>query len=381
MSIWLTSSPALFRIFNVSRLNRTGPAIGTGCAYSFPELIDEAALRLNEGVIMKKPAGVLLTAVAILFVASSVTAGTITNGVAVGTVGHFSLDLDAGSESVLGNTSKLTWSTSADQGTEEFVFGLYSYVDIGGLNAFQLGDTVGLSTNLATDPDVFTSTGTFTGSEGNIIDWIATSSIPSNSQKMISTFQFTARNHDDGSAGSLGTLNFTRYFDEDLLALDSNLLDPSGAAADGTLQLFVFDEDADIGVSQSGAYSGQWGLVNADFLGWAADDAGDLRDVVIYNEAKFSPTGVIGSGLTKVSHPRLSGRDVWRGDVSTALFYDVDATASSATIVTMLGGLPEGRRVTPAAVPLPTGAWMGFALLGTLGLVRRARRARYNQSI
>ncbi len=324
---------------------------------------------------MKTLPGSLLLLAALALLATPAAAGTIIdNDLAPGTLGYFSVDLDAGSQVNHPNSSRLTGKKQDDTLiTSNFLYEYIGYVDVGNDgHAADLGSTASGAGSLTGD-DEFTSSGSFLGSGQNTINWTAVSSIADGADRMITAFTFTAEQ------GSLGDLRFIRYLDEDLLDEVKNVLFTTGSSAAGDLQLFTLDEDEAIGVSQAGSFLSSQGLSNADFVGWGADVYDEMQwDMVVNGGTSFTPTGSIGTelqGVGSYNHSLLG--TVWGPeDITSGLAWDVDPTAATATIYTTLGGVPELRENPVNAVPLPGAAWMGLAFLGTLGVLRRIRRKR-----
>jgi hypothetical protein len=270
----------------------------------------------------------------------------IDNDIPLGTLGHWDVDVNTGGES---NSAQLTASrlASGDIVTEDVLFDYYSYVDTGNNGGgFQLSSGAD-PTQVGSDPDKVQSTGSFTGANGNTINYTVTSSIANGDSVMYSTFTFTAQ------SGTLGVFRFMQYLDEDIEGVSDDVLYVTGSAANNDLQLFTFDNDEVYGVSHSGSLSTAQGLVNAAFAGWAADEYNDMKPQITGSGQSVSLGGVIDlTDLPAFTHPTL-GAVNGPADIVSVLAWDVDPNATTATIITTLGGVPTPP--TPEPPPIPTG--------------------------
>jgi hypothetical protein len=293
-------------------------------------------------------------------------AAPINNDIAAGTLGHFEVDVTPGGQSTTGFITGT--GTISGLVTTEVIFGYTSYVDIGS-GGFSLGGTTGAAGAISGD-DEYTSSGSFVGSGGNTIEWEVVSSIASGAADMINAITFTA------ATGTLGTLQFSQYLDEDVLGVSDDVLFVRGSVAGGDLELFTVDDDEEIGISHGGSYSAAQGLSGATFDGWAADEFADLRSAITGGTATYSPTGVVDLGsLPAFVHPTF-GAAFGPEDITSALAWTVDPGARTATILTSLGGVPDAGSVPnpDPAVPEPTSmALFGLTALG-FGVGFRRRR-------
>ena len=187
---------------------------------------------------------------------------------------------------------------------------------------------------------------------------------------MTSTFTFTA------DTGTLGALRFYRYLDEDVdLYFSDDVFFTRGSVAGGDLELFTVDDSEVYGISHSGALSSAQGLVNASFTGWAANRFDYMRPAIVGGTQSVSTTGVI-QNLPAYSHPQV-GSAYGPRDIVSVLAWDVVANASSATIITTLGGVPDVQDI-PDVIPEPSMfvVWSLLAVLGfTVGWYRRRKAA------
>lgn len=157
---------------------------------------------------MKKTLFCLLAIIVVLGLsrpAKALVIEVIDNDISSGTLGHFSVDVTTGGESGDANLTASRF-TSADQVTVNGFFDYFSYVDVGS-GGFRLS---GLDPSFTGDE--VTSSGSFTGSGSNIIEWTVVSSMSSGIPGiMTNTFTFNA------STGTLlGTGRFYQYLDVEI---------------------------------------------------------------------------------------------------------------------------------------------------------------------
>jgi len=216
----------------------------------------------------------------------------------------------------------------------EIIFQYITYVDTGS-GGFSLSGFT-LVPNVLSGDDEVTSSGSFTGSNGNIIDWTAVSSIAPGSPIMVNVITFTAQ------TGTLGNLQVFQYLDEDVEGFSDDVFFTRGSAVANDLELFTFDNFEVYGVSHSGALTGGQGLVNSGFDGWAADEFNLMNGRIIAGAQTVSPTGVIEAALAAVpiNHPQV-GAGFGPIDVVSTLAWTAVPSATTAQVLTTLGGVPD----------------------------------------
>lgn len=267
----------------------------------------------------------------------------IQNGIPEGTLGHFSVDVLTGGETVEGFVTAERFA-SQDIVTSEVIFDYLSFVDPGtdgqGFRLFG-SDPVPDPFN----PNIVTSTGLFPAVNGNTIVWTATSTIVAGTQAMVTRYTFTTDN-----GGPLGPLRFLQYLDEDVESFGDDVFISLGTATEGNLSLFTRDDTEVYGVRQSGATGPAFGLVSSAFAGWAAGQYPLMLDRIQSEGQVVSVGGFIDDALPSFVHPQL-GPVFGPRDITSVLAWDVAPNANSATIFTILGG-EGGLPVTPPPPPI-----------------------------
>jgi hypothetical protein len=313
--------------------------------------------------MLKSPFTPIAALALALGVTTSASAVVISNGIAVGTVGHWSVDVLTGGESRAANltANRLVGSSPF---TEDVLFDYFTYIGVGSgaTNNFRLGNLASATPS----GGAAVSNGTFTGSAGNTINWSVTSSIPASVSVMTSTYTFTA------VQGTLGTLRLFQYMDEDIEAVSDDVFFTRGSVATSDLQLFTVDNTEVYGVSHSGALSALQGLVNASYIGCGVDQFDNMRPRLDGGTQNLADPCVI-QNLVGLIHP-IVGAAFGPADIVSVLAWQADPNATSATIITTLGGIPSATDIPPTQAPEPS----GLALLG-LGVALLALQRRFAQ--
>lgn len=282
--------------------------------------------------------------VLLLSLPMAANAVVIDNGVPQGTLGHWSVDVLTGGETTAAFVTAQRLA-SGDVATPDVVFEYLSFVDPGiDGGGIRLGDSSDAVPD-PNDPSIVSSSGSFGGANQNTIDWTATSTIAPGSQVMVTRYTFRTSN-----GGPIGPLRFLQYLDEDVPpGAGDDVFVPGGTASNGDLSLFTFDNEEVFGVRHSGAFSSQFGLQNSVFAGWAGGVFSSMRTRILGGGQSVRVQGVISDGLPFFTHPQL-GTVFGPRDITSVLAWDVDPNASSAEIITTLGGEEVA---LPPVIPLP----------------------------
>ena len=296
--------------------------------------------------IRKNTLAILVTAVTLLG-GTNAQAVTIDNDEATTTLGYWAVDILAGGESRNGWITAVGTPSTTIFNATEVIYDYFTFVDTGLLGAaFQLsamtlsGPTL-INNGLGTDQ--VDSSGTFTGAASNLIDWSVSSTIDDGSTTMKNTFVFTAQ------IGTLGNIRLFQYLDEDVLGSGNDFFLTKGSFATLDLELFTVDNIEAIGVSHSGALAqADDHLVNSNFVGFAGDQYNGMKPQITAGTQALSVTGVISANLNAVAsvHP-VVGPGYGPIDVVSVLAWDVDPSATTATIITTMGGVPEAPPLIP----------------------------------
>jgi PKD repeat protein len=275
-----------------------------------------------------------------LSVSTSVSVNNIQidNDVPYSDVGSWRVEVRAGGESRDGWLTAVGTPSGTQFNQAEIVYDYFTYVDIGAP-----GGAVQLSSTVTSGPEVITSgvgvdrvrsSGTFTGENGNSIDWSVDSTIEDGSNTMENAYTFTAQ------SGAIGRIRLWQYLDEDVLGAGNDVFFVRGSSAELDLEMFTVDYSQSIGLSHSGSLAPGQGLVNSTFAGYAACRYNQMKSAIVSGIQGISPNGELCSTLLRYSldHP-VVGAAFGPIDVVSSLAWDVDPTAITATVVTTLGGV------------------------------------------
>lgn len=306
----------------------------------------------------------LLIFVFLCFLCSFGTASAtfIDNDLADGTLGAFRVDALSGGES---RAAYLTANrqASGDVYVEDLLYDYFSYVDVGN-GGFRLNNGT-VDTSQAAN-DMIRSTGSFTGSGGNTINWTCTSAMVGDIYR--NTFEFQAQ------TGELGDISLYQYMDEDVESVSDDVFFTRGSVATNDLELFTVDNTEVYGVSHGGSLTAEQGLLNANFAGWAVDDYNRIKPRITAGTQAVSQSGV--NPLGEFTHADVGTAYGLNDDIVSVLAWDVIGNQSYARIVTTLGGVPDIMDIPPVNPVIPEPGTMfllGFGLLGVSGIARRKK--------
>ncbi len=197
--------------------------------------------------------------------------------------------------------------------------------------------------------NIVRSSGSFTGQNGAIA-WTAVSSIAPASPVYQTVLSFS-------SSAPLGSLRVIQYLDEDINDEEDDILVVEGTRGASNFRLRTNDGPLNIGLAHAANYLT---ATNMNFIGWTADKFDDLLTSIEESDrTRYSIPGVVDTGdLPAVVDPRFPGLDIFGpGDVTSAIAFDVDPTATTASVTFTLGGLPQissaDLSISQAARPSP----------------------------
>jgi hypothetical protein len=286
-----------------------------------------------------------LMLVALLPMSTSLKAISIDNDLNSNTIGYWEVDVLTGGESRTAYITGVGTPSGTSHVRTEIVYDYFSYVDVGALGGAQQlsnsvnGFTSSIPSLVSGGPgvvDEVESSGTFPGENGTV-NWSVFSDIADSSKIMFNTFQFNAP-----SGKTLGRIRFYQYLDEDVLSPGDDVFFTAGSIANLDLGLFTVDNAEAIGISHSGALSTSQGLVNAQVVGYAACKYNQIKPAIVNGTQAISLTGNLCSDLSSHAfvHP-VVGPVYGPLDIVSVIVWEVNPNASSATIITTLGGVPK----------------------------------------
>ena len=275
----------------------------------------------------------------------------IDNDISSGTLGHFEVGVLSAGDSRCGIVTAQTADSSLI--TENVIFDWFNYIEtVDGV--FRLGVTTTSGPSITGDDQV-TSSGRFLGSNDNMVEWSAVSSIPSGAIVMDTVYTF-----EDAPCGTfpleegpfctpgVGFARHIQYLDEDVPPNVSNcVLLVRGTPAGGDLELLTIDTVEQYGISQGGAFTPAQGLQNANFEGWAADEFADILNELNSGTVRpVSLTGEIDLGpLPPFVDPNLGGV-FGPADITSMMVWLMDAN-TQVIIPTALGVIPSSSDIPP----------------------------------
>jgi hypothetical protein len=284
-------------------------------------------------------------AAASLVLCSDVNAAIINNGPAG--PGHFQVDSLTGGDATYAAYNPGT-------GLTDLLYSLAHYVDVGANGGGVDIAAAGTITTPATlvGPNVL-STGYFAGPNGQV-NWTAIASILPSATYSVS-YVFT-------SATAFGSIRFIQYMDADIAGNSGDNLVVQGTSGQPGFQLLTVDSSINgLGLSQSADFLNVTGMT---YTGWAARPFSSLVSAITGAGASYSIPGVI-TGIPSTVDSRFPGSPAYgTADVTSAIAFDFDPSATSATMQFTMSG---------SSVPEP-GTWM-LVLMGA-GLVGVGRLKR-----
>lgn len=231
-------------------------------------------------------------------------------------------------------------------GPSDVIFQLLTIVDPGADGgAVPLSSTTITSPPMLTAPGQVSSSGTFAGGNNAAVNWNSVSRIAPGSLVYQNTVTFT-------SSAPFGTLRAICYLDEDVNGSSDDIMVLFGTPGQSNFNVLTVDNSDNFGVAHAAGYLT---ATNATYVGWAADEFSDLINDIANQGATYSIPGVIDtSSLPPITDARYPSRPVFGpNDITNAFAFDLNPTATTATIACSLGGLPTGQ---PASLSLSKSA-------------------------
>lgn len=271
----------------------------------------------------------------------STWAQVLTNNIPVNVPGYLELDMLSGGGISAGYITGLDASNTLIQ-REEVIFDYSTYITIDDGTPFVLANTATNTVQLI-GANAARSSGRFLNTQNDVIEWFATTSLPPGANRAVTTYEFTAL------TGTLGLIELSQYLDEDVISLSENVLFTRGSILNGTFELFTVHDPTLFGLGHGGRFNTAQGLVNATYLGWAADRYSSLEFDISSNASNlfYSVAGnVETNSLPPFVHPVLG--PVWGpNDITSSLAWVTNPNATRSVIITTFGGLPDAEATLP----------------------------------
>jgi len=275
----------------------------------------------------------------------------IDNGIPIGNVHHLSVDVLTGgaTESVVFTMRRYNSNNPIDPNdliTHNVVSSYRAFVDPGNDGhgfALHGSDPVRRSDNSVS------STGAFTGANGNTIHWEAVSSMGNYwpPAHLNTTYTFTV---DANTPGPIGPLRVYQYLDGDIGDHNSNVFGTIMNASPATIA--TFDAIERFGVAQVGGFRPST-LDDASFAGLAADSFDLIRERIM---GSGQPVAQTSSGIThaEINLPLLDDFSHYRdftyygpGNIVSVLAWDINPDIDDrAEITTSLFEIGPLNRIT-----------------------------------
>ena len=276
----------------------------------------------------------------------------IDNDVDVNRPGFFSFEPNAGGEGSFATRGGITAQGNTQLFIDEAViFAFNNYIDVGGDgNAIRLSATTITQPPTLVSPDVVISRGTFTGNNNAEVRWTVESRFKNGVAKLFNTLTLD-------SDSPLGNIQFINYLDEDIEFPSDDFLYLTGTPGNPDFRAYTIDNSERVGFSHGGVYSPGIDLVNATYLGFAADEYRDLANIIEGAGTSYTPAGNIDlTDLPPITDPLL-GQIYGLADVTTALAWQVAPTANTSRMTSFLELVPT--TITSIASP---GSWAGVSM-------------------
>ncbi|MEM6472147.1 MAG: hypothetical protein AAF802_21475, partial [Planctomycetota bacterium] len=223
------------------------------------------------------------------------------------------------------------------------------------------GATVALADTTVTQPatlvadDRVESRGTYDGPNGTV-NWIATSFFVDGVATLFSTLDLESNT-------ALGQIDIVSYLDEDINAVNDDLLYTVGTPGQADFRVFTVDGPLRVGFSHGGFYFNDGvNQSNAVYQGWAADKFIDLQLQIEAATQTYSIPGVIDLVDLPPGADPVFGQVFGPNDVTTAHAWRTNNTALNARVTSFLELLSSDPSNFVAQTLAPQGVWDGVTI-------------------
>lgn len=157
---------------------------------------------------------------------------------------------------------------------------------------------------------------------------------------------------DPTATPEMGGLRLINYLDQNIGVVgNDDFLLTEGTPGTADFRVSTRDGKDGVGFDQGGVYEAGPELVNAQYEGWAADKVSDLQNAILGQAKNFTIAGTVDAGDLPPTFDPEFGAVKGLNDVSTALAWRVDPSATEATITTFLELDPSPPILTAGDTP------------------------------
>ena len=307
----------------------------------------------NDGLIFERPS----TGQRVLPTGPEVNRGnTIDNDVDVNLPGYFEATIGPGNEVLQSGVTVQDLSTGNILVNQDFIFQYSTFLVVDGVGTPLAGTEITQPPTLVAD-DVVESRGTFDGPNGPI-EWVAISSFEDGVATLFSSLVLASP-----TGAALGDIRVVSYLDEDVFAINDDILVTAGTPGEADFRAFTLDGELRVGFSHGGFYSDDGvNQQNATFAGWTADAFPALLGAVTGGTANFSIPGEINLAALPAAPDADFGTRWGPADVTTAFAWDVVPTASSARVTSFLELLAADPALVSPVNQIESGLWKGVTV-------------------
>ncbi len=206
--------------------------------------------------------------------------------------------------------------------------------------------------------------------------WTAETFFVNNRASLFTTLNFSTVDGGSFAAPRAGTtnrvanINIINYLDVGIGAAADDVLYSVGTPGASDFRSYIIDGATGVGFSQGGVYTNDGiNQINANYLGWAADDATRLLNTINAENSAFTPAGTIDVLLPlNPAFPPFANSTGGRGpgDVGTAFAWSLSINENRSRVTSLVEWLPSDP-ANPAPITLPpsvdgVGSWNGITI-------------------